>query len=257
MKKFSLAILSDGLFVFVISFFTLYGLLIKYGVKIFIVLPVSAFVSGIIACGYTVYAIIKFNKKSGKALREKEVKLFSYDLCLYNENEILTLLKTLYEKKCEKVEVYNNSLIIPEKRKQIFFYFSLEKTNSSMLISAYKHTKQGYNTVFYSISYSNESNNLLTVLKERLTLFSVYDLYDELKKYEIMPQILSNEKAKPKFFAILKNSFSYKNYKKFLFIGIVILLSSIYSFYPLFYTVVGVIMLITSLYLRFFKNKNA
>ena len=136
---------------------------------------------------------------------------------------------------------------------QVFFNFTFEKTPTTTVIESYKNTKQGYKTVILANEFSNESIKLEKDLNSKIKLCSLTDVYLSLKKAELLPEItLPKNVIKINKTTRLKGIFTKANSKKALLFGVVILLSSKLTFYPIYYIIFGSLLVILALTLRFY-----
>ena len=77
-------------------------------------------------------------------------------------------------------------------------------------------------------------------------------MYLSLKKFNLLPKAtLTKTENKMAFIDKMKGVFIKSNGKKALILGVIILLSSKFSFYPVYYIIFGGLLIVLSLVLRF------
>ncbi|MBO7213934.1 MAG: hypothetical protein J6V66_00400 [Clostridia bacterium] len=253
MKKLKLSTVFDGAFVFFISFFILYAMLKGLLVKIFLTMIVSTILSGFITFLFCVLMEKKISKKDILLKDKKDYDNFLKTLYFYSNSEVLKVIKSYYNNLGYKGIIKGNAYVIDEKKLYINFTFTPEKVALKTILSAYKKTPKGYDTVFIANEYDTYALEFFKGY-EKVKLFSAKDFYLRLKEKELLPKRDLEEVKKVKIKYNFKSVFKRENSKKFLTWGIVFLLFSTVTFYKWFYAGIGVVFLIISSYLRFFKN---
>ena len=149
-------------------------------------------------------------------------------------------------------KIEGDKIVILEQKTCVFPIFTIEKITTKEVINAYKKTKKGYKTKVLYNSATSDVLLLTTNFNMQIELFDINCVYHALKSYNLLPKLEINEKSKIKIKPIIKNLFKKQKAGKFLLFGILSLLFSTITFFPLYYVLVGAILIIISIILRFF-----
>ena len=186
----------------------------------------------------------KYNNKS----QLEELKIY---LSYCNNTEIIELIKSTYQFDNLKI-ISNYHYLDLDKNADIYLLFEKETLTNEDFTKIYKNRITNNLNVFcinYLPNYPKLENTTLEV-------FNLLDINEKLISNNIKLNNSAKLKIKPKLMAkdilcITLNRSKSRNY--FLF-GILILFSSIFTPYYIYYTVIGTLLLLLSLYSRF-NNK--
>ena len=252
MKNFKISITFDSLFIFVSAFFLFYAIIRYSGVNFIPSLTLSILISLALGVVWTVFSLIKKDKQGIKLAEENNLLSLKTELCFMSDKSLTDTLLKYYKKANIQAEKENDYIVLPELKCQVFSSFAFEKTDTTKIIEFYKQTKKGYKTVVLSIDYTVDAVSLVNDLSLRIKLFDLNAVYLSLKEYNLLPKTTLTKKVnKISFVDKMKGIFIKSNGKKALTLGIIILLSSKFSFYPVYYIIFGGLLIIFSLILRF------
>lgn len=259
MNKYKISFFSDAFFVFTATFFLSVSILRYNRFNVISTLLVSALTGIAAASGVVIYGLIKSEDYKRAEDRKEKAESLMRELCFLSDDKTLKLLKKCYEKSGKTVEQKDNFIIIKEDKQAVFPLFSLEKTPAKEVIKAYKLTPETYTTVIMSGGVTSETENFLNAMKLRIKVLNIFNVYDMLLSADMLPERVLIPKIKPKKRGeVIKKIFSREKSPKFLLAGTVILLSSVFSYYPVYYIIFGAVLLAIAAALRFFAaEKNA
>lgn len=252
MRKLKLSTFLDGAFIFTLSFFIFYSLLVSGIGKIFPTLLVSVIISMVITFSFCLLMEKHFSKKDILLSEKKRYDGFLKTLYLSTDKEVCSLIKSYYQKTSDKAIIKGGGVFVEDKNLYAFFSFTPEKVNVEKVLCAYKKTPKGVKTVFIGNEFESSVLEFFSGF-EKVKLYTAKDFYLRLNEEELLPEI--SEKAKKrKFKNPFKNAFKKENSKKFFIWGVVFLLFSTVTYFRWFYLILGAIFLTISSYLRFYKN---
>ena len=256
MKNLKLSIALDSLFIFISAFFLTFAVIRYSGARFALSLVLSILISLLLGCIFLVYLIVRNDKSSLKLNEENNVWLLKTELCFMDKQNLLELFLKFYKQSGFKAEIQNNYIILPEKKCQVFLTFTYEKTDTTKIIKFYKQTKKEYKTVVLGIEFTTDAISLVNDLSLRIKLFDLEKVYLALKEQKLLLKSTIQKKVNVlSFLDKMKGVFQKSNGKKALWLGVIILLSANFSFYPIYYIVFGGGMVIFSIILRFFGKK--
>ena len=257
MNTFKLSIIIDIFFIFFSSLFFFYALLLYSENGYALSITLSVIISIIIS---SIFAIITLLKKDAKFLKETErdlIKAFNYKLFISPISDIINVLEKYYKLQNKCVKINEKSIILEDEKIKIVPIIKPEEVSLSDVIKVNTETNTNYKIIIIG---ANFNENVLTFIEElslNISVIKTEELYFLLKDKNLLFENLQLKTVKKKgLFNILKGVFQKKYAKRFLFSGIIITLTSYFSFYPLYYIVFGGLLMITSVILRLFgKNK--
>ena len=113
-----------------------------------------------------------------------------------------------------------------------------------------------YKTIVISNEYTLEALTSVNDLTLDIKLLNLNAAYLSLKEYDLLPKnSILKKQNKLSFTTKMKGVFVKTNGKKALLLGSVILLSAKISFFPVYYIIFGILMIIFSLVLRFYGKE--
>ena len=230
-------------------------ILITIGGGFILSLTLSSILSVLISSLYVIYVLLKTEKTKTEIYNEEEFKRFKYLLLVSTELENVKTLKELYLIKGEKVEAFSDRLSVVSLSEEIFPIIKLEPLSVLEVLGLIKKTKENFITSILVVTLSEELETLVKEMNLNVKFLKVEEMYLLYKKYGENIKLPNIVKIKEnKLSNYYKKIFTKKQSKKFLFSGIIITISSIFSFYPLYYIIFGGILMITSVLLRTLKK---
>ncbi len=256
MKNLKLSIVFDSVFIFISAFFMAFALIRYNGGKFITSLIFSILISLVLAFLYLIFIILNKDKCAIKLDDENKINYLKTELCFMDNQSLLSLFLSFYNKLKVNAIAEKDYLIIEENKCQTFLLFNYEKTESNKVIDCYKRTKRGYSTVILSNEYTLDALNLVNDLSLRIKLFDLKSVYVALKSQDLLPKITVPKKVNSvSFIDKMKGVFKKSNGKKALTLGVIIILSARFSFYPIYYIIFGGGLIIFSIILRFWGKK--
>ncbi len=254
MKALRLPIILDTFFIFFISLFFFYALFL-YGVGGYALsLFLSSVISTLISSAFIVFSSIKGDLKNAKEEEKQNLKNFNYNLYFLNKQEILEILKEYYLKEEKSVKLTENYLEI-EKESIIVPIIQPEEINISDIIWCVNNTENYLKRIVVGVNFNKNCQEFIDDIGLNVELISSEEIYLMLKNKDIsVNKIDINPKPKNKLSKYFKKVFTKKQYKRFLSAGIVITLSSFFSFYPVYYLIFGGLLIFLGVYLKIFKK---
>ncbi len=258
MNTFKFSVIVDIFFIFFSSLFFFYALFLYsvggYALSLTLSVIISIFISSI-------FALVTLLKGEVKFLKEKEINLlkaFNYKLYIMPIKDILSVLENYYKSQNKSVTVYENYIVLKDENSKIFPIIKPEEVSLSDIVKVYNIDKNNYKSIIIGTKFNENAEVFIEELSLNITLFKTEELYSLLKEQNLLPKDLQLKSVKKKrLINIFKGIFIKKHAKRFLFSGVIIIFTSFFSFYPLYYIIVGGILMITSVILRLFgKNQN-
>ena len=254
MKSIKLSIIIDVFFIFFACLFFFYAIFLynAYGYTASIILSVLS--SIIISSVYVIVSAKKgelfFNKQSLEHL----IKCFNYKLFLCCKKEVLNLVYNCY-KEDGRVDIKENSILLEDKNIEIFPIIKPENITITDIIWAHKQTTKGAKTLIIGVLFNIEILDFINQLNLNITVMETKELYSLLEEKNQLPEIeILPVKNNKKLTLYVKNIFTKKQAKRFLFSGIILTLLSFFSFYPLYYIIFGGLLMTAGVLLRVVKN---
>lgn len=255
MAKIKLSTLIDGAFIFFSSFFVFYALLKTPLQKIFLTTFVSLLISFII----TFLFILYLNNKNSKndLLKQDEETLFAFKkyLLLSPNETILSLVNDYYKIEFNQTKIHNDFIFINEINSFVTFDFLSKKIELSSVLLAFKKIDKNSKLIFISNEFSSDVSAFILDNSLPIELVTLKDFFARLKTKDLLPPLEITKTKKPQLKTIVFNALKRENSKKFLILGGVLLLFSTLTYYKAFYTIIGILFVFISLYLRFFINE--
>lgn len=250
MNKLKVAFFIDIAFLFTGFFFLSFGVLKSLRLSTISCLFLASTFSTIISAIYLFIATRSNLKKEIKKSEEETINALSEKLALSSNEYVKELLIKYFEFKNEKIIKQNQDIILDSKKAVVKFDFNPEGAPISSLINAYKTADN--KIVFIANKYTSETIKLFNDKSDKIKLYTLNDLYLSLKSANLLPVYEPPKKARLN----LKVLFSLKREKakRFLYLGIIMILLSGFTYFSKFYIIFGSVLLITALSLRFFAK---
>ena len=251
MFKFKISEISDGIFVFLASFFTAfvssYYFLKNNVTAIVLSIPVAL----IVFCAYT---LIKRKKKGKLQIKREDEERFLKclnALCFMSKQEWENLVFLTLErlgKNPAKVDfgiAYEDNFV--------YVKFTYEQIGLSEIVKAYKKTPKSKNLIFIGTAFSTECEDFVLGFEKRIRLLPLSEFFPLMKKADSLPEGgFLPKKKKVGFLTLLKGTFKKGKAKTYALYGAFLLIMSNFVFYPLWYIISGSIFLIYAITIKFF-----
>ncbi len=255
MKKLKLYIFNDITFFFTISFFILYYILRANNLSFVLSLFLGAILSGILTFIFTTFLVMSDNKKISLSIDKKDIEKLTNTLCFNSDNKNLQLISKLLN--CYNVDnvISKNKIILPNENSYIYPIFQYEYLESTDVIKILKKVNDSkIKIIIYTIAPSTKCLLIIKNLNLNVKIVDVNQFYLNLKKFSLIEKSIQEKTKKPPLKDKLSLIFNKKKAKPFLISGLVIMLSSSLIGYPIFYIVVGSVLMLIGSYLRFFAK---
>lgn len=258
MKKSKLVLINDTIFVF-------------FSATLFILVALRFFSVGLapsivlaLTCGGSFSAIFYISRRKKYALynlgkaEEEDMNQRIAQLCLSSPDELKEYFAKLFEKMDLDAEVRDYGFYLPNRNLAVAFGFSFLETQERYIIELYKRVGRGENLLVFGNNFSNELYSLFNRFGGRISLCCGAKLYAIMKKYDCFPEIKQKlELKKPRFSELLKLCFDKRRAPTFLLYGAMLMLFSLFVFYPVYYLTVGGLFVIYAIICKFFGREKA
>jgi len=252
MKKFDLPLILDIVFLFFAGLFISFTVLRYYLDSLSFVITISLLFSVMItAVGF------KFmQKKHGSTILKKEEltkkKEAFFNLAFYNENELNSYFLKLFTKNGLKAENTKNGIFLKEKGLIVKFAFKLTMLSCDDFVNIVKDTDK---TVLL-LTDTAQSDVFSYAKKTNTKIITGENLFLIMKKNELYPEIKFKLTAKEQIVKKRINiDLTRKKAKNFFVFGIMLLLFSFVVAFPIYYLIMGNLLIITSVILRFYGKQ--
>ena len=252
MKKFDLPLILDIVFLFFAGLFISFTVLRYYLDSLSFVITISLLFSVMItAVGF------KFmQKKHGSTILKKEEltkkKEAFFNLAFYNENELNSYFLKLFTKNGLKAENTKNGILLEEKGLIVKFAFKLTMLSCDDFVNIVKDTDK---TVLL-LTDTAQSDVFSYAKKINTKIVTGENLFLIMKKNELYPEIKFKLTAKEQIVKKRINiDLTRKKAKNFFVFGIMLLLFSFVVAFPIYYLIMGNLLIITSVILRFYGKQ--
>lgn len=236
MKKFDFTLWSDAAFTLFCSWFIFLCVFRYYRIEL---LP-ALFLGFCLSSGVAVFVFwLAYSSRQKKFLLQKDK----------DELEKLTLHLTL----CPENKTKQLLSVFEPASAPAYYLFTMQPLSADTIAAKIKEQEGGAFTV-YCNKLSPEAEKLcqdfpITVVDEK-------QIYTQLKSCDALPKnYICGERKKQTFFQRIKDNFSRKNWGRYFTAGLGLCVLSLFSFYPVYYLVGGVFLLLLSLFLRIFGKR--
>ncbi len=261
MKSIKLSIIVNTFFIFIATLFFSYALLFYNGKGFTLSILLSALFAIILSSAYVIIALYKGELLESKFSLDNILLSFNYYLFLKSNLEILNLLKEYYSFKKIPATVYSDHLVLQKSNVNIYALIKPEEITLTEIIDLSKTITKN-KIVIIGVDFSCDVIKMIQKLNLDIALIKTRELYFSLKEVNLLPELKIYEikKQKTDLKSVFYKIYSKNNAKKFLITGIILTITSLFTFYPIYYLVFGAILMITSILLRLKKedtNANA
>jgi len=187
----------------------------------------------------------KHSKYELTLAENKKIQEISFNFLLSDANKVLTFYKILLSSKhdCKIIKdqiKWDNTLFIPHYSKQ-----ELSKDDIANII---RQNTACERIIIAAINYTDEARTFVNKLEQRIVLLNESDTFVLMKERDYFPELTIKTKTTKKFqYKDLKNiAFVKKNAKHYLYSGIIILITSFFIRYNIYYTVFATLLFIFS-----------
>ena len=184
------------------------------------------------------------HKKSAKNLQKKKIEITINNLLFSSNDQILSLFQNILK--------YNSANIISQNHiyldnKDIFFLFAEETPTEQDILSALK-CRQSNIVEIYCINQPSNFRFFCDINIQFVDITTIQQLFDD---HNIVFNENKSKKSKIRFNDILRTIFSKEKSRTYFNFGILILLSSMFTPYNIYYIVMSTILIIASIFCRF------
>ncbi len=259
MSKFKISYISDCIFVFFFSFMIFFAP-VSFFVRKKILAVVAAFFAAVIPL--TIFIFVsrkKFGRLAVKKNEEEEYERTKNAFLLSDDDFVDKTMLALLKKIKKQARKQKDCFILPD-NERAFYKFSSRPVGADELIRAYKSTPAKCSVIFFAVSFDDFAFSFSKNLGIRMKLVDFPKLYFLLKENECLPPLGENEKIvspkkRIKILALFTAAFDKKKARSFAFYGILTLILGRFSFYPVYYTIVGCLFLIYAVITKFFAPR--
>lgn len=255
MNKFKLPITADLCFIFASVFFVAYAVFLNAKLNLAACLALSTIVAFIISACVAVVLIKLKDKKFISDLNKQEKLLLKDYLILTERSEVIDVFVKYFEKNGSLTSENNTFLTLKNKNVAVIPIFKYEKVTTADVVEVYRKLNH-FKVVVLGCEFTAETLNLIKNESLNISVFNIDDIYFSLKSSDLLPPLNTEVKNKKSSLKNLKKFFNKKYFKYFFISGIITLLTSSISYFPVYYVVFGSVMLIISAACKFFSPEN-
>ena len=242
---------SDTAFVFIVCFlfsFFIFNYFVKRPYSSVLALSLSLAVAVVSFKIITNAYLMKQNEQADSRLVINTLN----HLCLCKDKEIKDLFYSAFIKKGYTAEIKKRYILLPKEKLQLFFVFSFDGLLKKDVVAIYNMLSSSNRAVIYTNSISDEMKDFVIRFNKKINVFYGKEVFDFLSESNSLPNIdfVLEDKKPPKI--KLNNFLEKKKAKNYLVFGIIFLLLSFFVPLKLYYIVCGGIMIIMSLFAKFF-----
>ncbi len=248
MRKIDLPLICDVLFYGACAFFLSVGILRFYRVPMAISLLCAVLFA--LAAGGIAFLILYSKRKKyalSKAERARKEGLMLH-LALEQKGRVLEALQRAYAADGRQTEIGDGCLTEGEKRWVVLF------TMQPVSADAVAEMLRSYGGSAFGLlcnELTPEAEKLMRSFgKDAVTGDEVFALFE--RTGTTPSPLICGDLPRPKLRARLKRSFSKRNAKPFFVSGMLLLVMSLFTFFPLYYLISGSILLLTAVAVRAF-----
>ena len=197
------------------------------------------------------YQKLNITKKENKQIK----KLTDYFL-IKNNKELLLDFKFYLQKAGYMPLKRKNALVLQEQKIYLYLLFKFDNISKDEIISLLKKTPSGYKTAIICTTLQEDCQMLCKILNDKIATVSVEKVYLFLKENNMLPNLeysLTPKKIKLKI--LLKECFKRKRCTHFFYVGTIMLVFSLFVFYPKYYLILGTLFCIYGLICLFYGKK--
>jgi len=262
MHKLKISVILDILLTSAISFVLFFCWIRFYSGNVLLSVFASLFITFLLVFGLFFY---KHKKNIKKSITSKQRKSALECATQFRFSEPKEVQKFFYDILKEKYSVVNKSsgLLISLEDKLLFFIpsFNKEIFTSNDLANYYSLAKK-YNATQLTIcstQFEDNAKNLSKAIRTLpITLLDIYETYSQIiEPSQKMPdKVVDTESVKLTFKQILSYAISRERTKNYILLGLVLIFSSFFVMFKIYYLVFGSILLAMAILTRVLPHKH-
>ncbi len=259
MSKLKISYISDCIFVFFFSFMVFFAP-ISFFIKAKILAVIAAFFAAVIPLTAFIFVSRKkLGRLAVKKNEEEEYERAKATFLLSGDDFIDKTMLTLLKKTKNQARKQKDCFILPD-NERAFYKFSSRPVGADELIQAYKSTPAKCSVIFFAISFDDFALSFAKNLGMRMKLADFPKLYFLLKENDCLPpptqcESKISEKRRIRILALFAAAFDKKKARTFALYGLLTLILGKFSYYPVYYTVIGCLFLIYAVITKFFAPR--
>jgi len=248
MKKINITAVTDGIFIFGISFIIALCITRYFRLPYLAATVSSALIGAALAVPSFLWLNFSRSKKILKKADEKEKELLLRHLALLGDEAVLDIL-------CTMRGIIHNIYGFYAIDGDFIIYpmFFIEIIGADKIASAVKKFPPEKLIIYHS-PLSPEARNLCDVLN--IKTISGEELYGELKEKNLLPKKYLTAKEKKKISAFFIGAAKKANAKAFILGGIGLLIFSLFTIFPIYYVVSGSALTLFGAALKFIPDRD-
>ena len=252
MFKYKLPYLSDGIFVFITSFFLSFTIFNFYiGIR-WAAIILSLDLTVAITMLYAFNAKKKYGKLTIKFSDRKKAENLLDFLCL-SSDEIIAKKISEHLKNNDFEVIYTEKYKIRCKDKTIFYVFKYDDVSKQDIADVFKSKDRDEQIELWCVKISDEAMKFAEkIFGKHIKIVDFKMIFQMFYTDKIQPLTLPQTKDKKAFLLSLKQSFDRKKSKGYAVYGVALLAMSYFVFSPLWYIISGSLFVIYALIVRFF-----
>lgn len=253
MKKLSLPLIFDTLFILFSSFIFFFAIFRFFLKPLFLIILFSILLSLIATGGIFAYMYFKKNSAFNKKLNSESRNSLSLSLAVNSNEKNSSIFLKYFDFKKLKADLVHGGIFVKEQNAYYFLLFKFEGLTADSLTPIIQKNLEGKITVLCN-AYNQQFKKIAETFN--IEVLGIDKVYSMLKEADLVESNLINlKKEKLHFIERIKFRFSKKMYKGYFISALMLLVLSYFTFFPLYYVIAGCILLLISVAVRFFGNE--
>lgn len=255
MKKLKLPIITDSFWVFVASFFISYAL-IKYNGNSIILSSILSILTAVFCSAVFIsLSIIIEGKKLLEKLDSENYLSIMDEFIFMPRDKLLKFFKNFYTQLDKDCVIKDNGILIEKEKVFILPIFKYEKISTNDVITEFINHNEEKLTII-GVEFNEELKKIVASKKLTATLIDGKTIYNKLKQLNLLPPITLYQIKKPPLKERLLKLIDKKYSKPAFILGSITLFTSTFVFFPIYYIVIGCLLLCYSLICKLFTFKD-
>lgn len=200
-------------------------------------------------------ALIGILKKRKKKMSKAEIKNMNevFNQFIFNDTQFaIDTFHSALKQKHPEIKKYNNMILIKTKKQTTAFfpYLTASKLTTQEFTKMYSSSVRRKCDAIVIATIEGAETKLkqsMEYLEKNITVLNGEKVYKLLKSLESLPEIKIKLEKKRSFFLIFSKALSKDKTRKYIFIAIVLLISSYFVRYSIYYIVIASICIVLSL----------
>ncbi len=210
------------------------------------------------------FSIIKNKRNEKIQLNSKQKKLAldcALQLMFTSQGQVQKYFETIFKEKYKTTKTNGGLKIVKENFCAFFFpAYSVEVLQPEHLAQIISFSSKISNQIFISVNQAdNKTLELAKSIKNiKITIYNYMQTYEKIiSKQNILPeQVIDTSIVKPTYKQLIEYAFSPSRSKNYWALGLILLLSSFFVAFKIYYLISGSILILIGIIVKFLPNKH-